>query len=98
MAVRHKRADMDCCEEHIVHMDAVETARRQMPDDDITTAASDFFKAFSDSVGIGRTLRLRYRDTARHEPVGNFPSAAFFETGPSCKEQKKRKDRILCLV
>ncbi len=48
LAVRHKRADMDCCEEHIVHMDAVETARRQMPDDDITTAASDFFKAFSD--------------------------------------------------
>ena len=26
LAVRHKRADMDCCEEHIVHMDAVETA------------------------------------------------------------------------
>ena len=33
LAVRHKRADMDCCEEHIVHMDAVETARRQMPDE-----------------------------------------------------------------
>ena len=46
MAVRHKRADMDCCEEHIVHMDAVETARRQMPDDDITTAASDFSRRF----------------------------------------------------
>ena len=52
MAVRHKRADMDCCEEHIVHMDAVETARRQMPDDDITTAASDFFKAFSDKTRL----------------------------------------------
>lgn len=46
LAVRHKRADMDCCEEHIVHMDAVETARRQMPDDDITTAASDFSRRF----------------------------------------------------
>lgn len=43
---------MDCCEEHIVHMDAVETARRQMPDDDITTAASDFFKAFSDKTRL----------------------------------------------
>ena len=52
MAVRHKRADMDCCEEHIVHMDAVETARRQMPDDDITTAASDFFKAISDKTRL----------------------------------------------
>ena len=52
MAVRHKRADMDCCEEHIVHMDAVETARRQMPDDDITTAASDFFKVFSDKTRL----------------------------------------------
>lgn len=52
MAVRHKRADMDCCEEHIVHMDAVETARRQMPDDDITTVASDFFKAFSDKTRL----------------------------------------------
>lgn len=52
MAVRHKRADMDCCEEHIVHMDAVETARRQMPDDDITTSASDFFKAFSDKTRL----------------------------------------------
>ena len=52
MAVRHKRADMDCCEEHIVHMDAVETARRQMPDDDTTTAASDFFKAFSDKTRL----------------------------------------------
>ena len=52
MAVRHKRADMDCCEEHIVHMDAVETARRQMPDDDITTAASDFIKAFSDKTRL----------------------------------------------
>ena len=57
MAVRHKRADMDCCEEHIVHMDAVETARRQMPDDDITTAASDFFKAFSDKTRL-RILTL----------------------------------------
>lgn len=52
LAVRHKRADMDCCEEHIVHMDAVETARRQMPDDDIMTAASDFFKAFSDKTRL----------------------------------------------
>ena len=52
LAVRHKRADMDCCEEHIVHMDAVETVRRQMPDDDITTAASYFFKAFSDKTRL----------------------------------------------
>ena len=52
LALRHKRADMDCCQELIVHMDAVETARRQMPDDDITTAASDFFKAFSDKTRL----------------------------------------------
>lgn len=99
LAVRHKRADMDCCEEHIVHMDAVETARRQMPDDDITTAASDFFKAFSDKTRLRILTALVsaelcvaiFAHTARHEPVGNFPSAAFFETGPSCKEQKNGK-------
>ena len=94
MAVRHKRADMDCCEEHIVHMDAVETARRQMPDDDITTAASDFFKAFSDKT----RLRILTALVSAELCVCDIPSAAFFETGPSCKEQKKRKDRILCLV
>ena len=48
MSVRRRNADADCCEEHIVHMDAVETARSQMPGEEITTAASDFFKAFSD--------------------------------------------------
>lgn len=48
MAVRRKNAEADCCEEHIVHMDAVAAARSQMPGEDITTAASDFFKAFSD--------------------------------------------------
>ena len=48
MSARRRNADADCCEEHIVHMDAVETARSQMPGEEITTAASDFFKAFSD--------------------------------------------------
>ena len=48
MSVRRRNADADCCEEHIVHMDAVEAARSQMPGEEITTAASDFFKAFSD--------------------------------------------------
>lgn len=106
MSVRRRNADADCCEEHIVHMDAVETARSQMPGEEITTAASDFFKAFSDRTRL-RILtalvsaELCVCDIATllgHEPVGNLPSAAIFETGPSCKEQKKRKDRILCLV
>lgn len=43
---------LECCEEHIVHSDAVLHARTVMPGDDITSAASDFFKAFSDKTRL----------------------------------------------
>lgn len=39
-------------EEHIVHTDAVMAARSAMPAEEITTAASDFFKAFSDKTRL----------------------------------------------
>lgn len=48
MAVKRKKAEIECCEEHVVHTDAVDLSRSKMPGDEITSAASDFFKAFSD--------------------------------------------------
>ena len=52
MAVRKNQTEVECCEEHIVHTDAVMAARSAMPAEEITTAASDFFKAFSDKTRL----------------------------------------------
>ena len=52
LAVKRKEAEAECCEEHVVHMDAVALARTAMPGEEITSAASDFFKAFSDKTRL----------------------------------------------
>lgn len=52
MSAKHTDAELECCEEHIVHTDAVMAARSAMPAEEITTAASDFFKAFSDKTRL----------------------------------------------
>ena len=52
MSAKHTEAELECCEEHIVHTDAVMAARSAMPAEEITTAASDFFKAFSDKTRL----------------------------------------------
>ena len=52
LAVRKNQTEVECCEEHIVHTDAVRQARSTMPGDEITSAASDFFKAFSDKTRL----------------------------------------------
>ena len=52
MAVRKNQTEVECCEEHIVHTDAVRQARSTMQGDEITSAASDFFKAFSDKTRL----------------------------------------------
>lgn len=52
MSVKNARVDLECCEEHIIHTGAVHSARAAMPSDDITSAASDFFKAFSDKTRL----------------------------------------------
>ena len=52
MSAKHTDAELECCEEHIVHTDAVMAARSAMPAEEITTAASDFFKAFSDKLSL----------------------------------------------
>ena len=52
LAVKRKKAEIECCEEHVVHTDAVDLARSKMPGDEITSAASDFFKAFSDKTRL----------------------------------------------
>ena len=44
--------EVECCEEHVIHTDAVARARSAMPDDSVTSAASDFFKAFSDKTRL----------------------------------------------
>ena len=46
MSAKHIDAELECCEEHIVHTDAVMAARSAMPAEEITTAASaSFFEA-----------------------------------------------------
>ncbi len=52
MAVQQGNTKLECCDEHVVHMDAVNLARSAMPGDEITSAASDFFKAFSDKTRL----------------------------------------------
>ena len=52
MSVKQNNTELDCCEEHVVHVDAVEMARSAMTGDEITSAASDCFKAFSDKTRL----------------------------------------------
>ena len=52
LALKQKEAEAECCEEHIVHTDAVDLARSAMSGEEITSAASDFFKAFSDKTRL----------------------------------------------
>ncbi len=52
MAQMRRNAEIECCEEHVIHTDAVICARNAMPGDEVTSAASDFFKAFSDKTRL----------------------------------------------
>ena len=52
MSVKQNHTELECCEEHVVHVDAVEMARSAMPGDEITSAASDFFKVFFDKTRL----------------------------------------------
>ncbi|MDY3618070.1 ArsR/SmtB family transcription factor [Agathobaculum sp.] len=52
MAGKKQKSEVECCEEHVIHTDAVQQACGAMPDEDITAAASDFFKAFSDKTRL----------------------------------------------
>ena len=105
MSAKHTDAELECCEEHIVHTDAVMAARSAMPAEEITTAASDFSKRFrqdplADTGGacVRGAVRLRYCIAAEHEPVRDIASASFFETGAAGQESKNRKNSILCAV
>lgn len=52
MAVKKHPPEVECCEEHVIHTEAVRLARDSMPCEDVTSAASDFFKAFSDKTRL----------------------------------------------
>ena len=52
LAVKRLKEEAECCEEHVIHTDAVTHARVAMPGEAITSAASDFFKAFSDKTRL----------------------------------------------
>lgn len=62
MAVRDKQLDIECCEENLVHVDAVRQVCFSMPGDEITSAASDFFKAFSDKTRLRILTALAIRE------------------------------------
>ena len=61
LSAKHTDAELECCEEHIVHTDAVMAARSAMPAEEITTAASDFSKRFPTRPACGYWRRLRPR-------------------------------------
>lgn len=52
MAHTDLNVEAECCEEHVIHTDAVAQARDAMPGDEVTSAAADFFKAFSDKTRL----------------------------------------------
>lgn len=52
MADMCSNEEAEFCEEHIIHTNAVSHARMVMPSNEITSAASDFFKAFSDKTRL----------------------------------------------
>ena len=52
LAQMRRNAEIECCEEHVIHTDAVACAYNAMPGDEITSAAADFFKAFSDKTRL----------------------------------------------
>ena len=62
MAARNGQIEPECCEEHIVHTDAVRQAQDSMPADEVTSAASDFFKAFSDKTRLRILSALAIRE------------------------------------
>ncbi|WP_442862992.1 ArsR/SmtB family transcription factor [Agathobaculum sp.] len=52
MAGKLRQPEIECCEEHSIHTGAVCLARQAMPCEEVTSAASDFFKAFSDKTRL----------------------------------------------
>ena len=52
LAVNKLQTEVECCDEEVVHTGAVCHARKHMPNEEITLAASDFFKAFSDKTRL----------------------------------------------
>ncbi len=62
MAGLKNRPEAECCEEHVIHTEAVLLARTQMPDEETTSAAADFFKAFSDKTRLRILAALNTRE------------------------------------
>ena len=106
LSAKHTDAELECCEEHIVHTDAVMAARSAMPAEEITTAASEFFKAFSDKTRLRILAALVSAELCVCDIASllNMSQSAishqlrFFEAGAAGQESKKRKNSILCAV
>ncbi len=96
---KHTDAELECCEEHIVHTDAVMAARSAMPAEEITTAASDFFKAFSDKTRLRILAALVSAELCVCDIASllNMSQSAishqlrFFEAGAAGQESKNGK-------
>ena len=107
LSAKHTDAELECCEEHIVHTDAVMAARSAMPAEEITTAASDFFKAFSDKTRLRILAALVSAELCVCDIASllNMSQSAishqlrFFETGAGwSRVEKTGKNSILCAV
>lgn len=54
--------DADACLETCTHEFAIDSALKQMPSDEITLAAADFFKAFSDKTRLRILSALSFEE------------------------------------
>lgn len=62
MAAKQRKHEVECCEEHIIHTEAVRQAYNEMPNQTVTSAAADFFKAFSDKTRLRILTALAVRE------------------------------------
>lgn len=59
---KKKSLDEDACLETCTHEDAIDSALKKMPNDEITLAAADFFKAFSDKTRLRILSALSFEE------------------------------------
>ena len=60
--------EVECCEEACVHCEDVCLVRRNMPAEEVTGDAADFFKAFADLLGMTQSAishQLRFLKQSR---------------------------------
>ncbi len=106
LAVNKLQTEVECCDEEVVHTGAVCHARKHMPNEEITLAASDFFKAFSDKTRLRILAALALEELCVCDIaslLGMSQSAISHQlpvsqAGSSGEEPKRWQNGVLCAV